>query len=93
MEVLIKSRVIILVLFLVTLLTAIICSYKELQIAYLASAFICHIFFFLFFITESFGRISKQRYIAWRVTARVILLLTGLTIINITFYSVIAIFS
>jgi hypothetical protein len=93
MEVLIKSRAITLVIFILTLFAAIIFSYKELQILYLATAFICHIFFFLMFITESFGRISKQRHIAWRFTAKVILLLTGLTIINITFYFIIAIFS
>jgi hypothetical protein len=93
MEVLIKNRIIVLAIFFILLSIAIVSSYKELQVAYLVSAYICHIFFFLFFLTESFGKISQKRHIAWRIIARIILVLTGLIIINITFYSFIAIFS
>jgi hypothetical protein len=93
MQILIKNRIIILAIFFLTLSAAIICSYLKLQIAYMVSSFICHIFFFLFFFTESFGEISKQRHIAWRITARIVLLLTGLIIINVTYFSMIAIFS
>jgi hypothetical protein len=93
MEILIRSRIIILIAFVLALLVVIICSYKELKIAYMLSGFIFHILLFFFLITESFGRISRQRHMALRVIARVVLLLTGFTIMNITFYSIIAIFS
>lgn len=93
MEILIRNRKIILIITILALLVVIICSYKEFKIAYMLSGFIFHILLFLFLITESFGRISKQRHIVWRIIARVVLLLTGFTIMNITFYSIIAIFS
>lgn len=90
MEVLIRNRVIILALFFVILLISIIGSYKKLQIVYLTSAFICHILFFLLLLTESFGRVSETRNFALRATAILLLLLTGLTLLNIAYFSIIS---
>jgi hypothetical protein len=91
MEILISNRMPILSMFFITILIAIACSYNNLQIGYLASAYISHIFFFLFFLTEAFGAMSKKRHVAWRVAARIILFITALAIINTTLYFIIAI--
>ena len=93
MEFLIKYRVPILSTFSITIAAVITCSYYDSKIGYIASAYIAHVFFFLFFLTESFGAVSKKRHVAWRVVARIILLVTALAIINATLYLMIATFS
>jgi len=93
MKLIIQYRLIILALFCLTLAAAIYFSKIDLRMEYLVTSFLNHIFLFLFLLSESFGEISIKRHMALRLIARILLFLTGLTMINIVYLSMIVLLS